>query len=195
MKTRILKEKVFLISIWLPSLSSCLIFSHARVSLIQQCYVFHRLGKSKLEILYSCIIIASCQRIICVTNLASRCTLTMKLEAFLGESESVIHSVMSNSLWPMDSNPPGSSVHGILQARILVWVAIPFSRGSSQLRDQTQVSCTAGRLFTNWATREARSLTYWTWISITAKWSVEPWCVLGQRIKAPLTTRRLFCFF
>ena len=41
---------------------------------------------------------------------------------------------------PMDCRPPGSSVNGILQARILEWVAIPFSRGSSQPRDQTQVS-------------------------------------------------------
>ena len=47
---------------------------------------------------------------------------------------------------------PASSVHGILQARILEWVAIPFSRGSSQLRDQTQVSCIAGRFFIIWAT-------------------------------------------
>ena len=52
----------------------------------------------------------------------------------------------------MDCSPPGSSVHGILQARILEWVAIPFSRGSSRPRDQTQVSCTAGGLFTVWAT-------------------------------------------
>ena len=55
---------------------------------------------------------------------------------------------------PMDCSPPGSSVHGILQVRILKWVAISFSRGSSQPRDQTQVFCTAGRLFTIWATRE-----------------------------------------
>ena len=40
-------------------------------------------------------------------------------------------SVVSDSLGPMDRSPPGSSVHGILQARILEWVAIPFSRGSS----------------------------------------------------------------
>ena len=46
-------------------------------------------------------------------------------------------------------------VHGILQAKLLEWVAFPFSRGSSQLRDQIQVSCTAGRFFTNWAVREA----------------------------------------
>ena len=44
----------------------------------------------------------------------------------------------------MDHSPPGPSVHGILQARILEWVTIPFSRGSSQSRDQTQVSCIAG---------------------------------------------------
>ena len=55
---------------------------------------------------------------------------------------------------PMDGNPPGSSIHGILQARILEWVAIPFSRGSSWPRDQTRVSCIAGRFFTVWTTRE-----------------------------------------
>ena len=50
------------------------------------------------------------------------------------------------TLWdPMDCSPPGSSVHGILQARILEWVAIPSSKGSSQPREQTQVSCIVGR--------------------------------------------------
>ena len=44
--------------------------------------------------------------------------------------------------------PPGSSVHGSLQARILEWVAISFSRESSRSSDQTQVSCIAGRFFT-----------------------------------------------
>jgi len=48
----------------------------------------------------------------------------------------------------MDCSLPGVSVHGILQARILEWVAIPFSRGSSQLRDPTLVSYIAGRFFT-----------------------------------------------
>ena len=52
------------------------------------------------------------------------------------------------SVDPMDFSPPGSSVHGILQARILEWVAISFSRGSSRPRDQTLVSCIAGRFFT-----------------------------------------------
>ena len=49
---------------------------------------------------------------------------------------------------PMDCSLPDSSVHGILQARILEWVAVPFSRGSSQPRDQTQVSHIAGGFFT-----------------------------------------------
>ena len=49
---------------------------------------------------------------------------------------------------PMDCSPPGFSVHGILQARILECVAISFSRGSSRPRDQTHVSCIAGGLFT-----------------------------------------------
>ena len=49
---------------------------------------------------------------------------------------------------PIDCSSPGSSVLGILQARKLEWVAIPFSRRSSLPRDQTQVSCIAGRFFT-----------------------------------------------
>ena len=56
---------------------------------------------------------------------------------------------------PMDCSPPGSSFHGISQAGILEWVAMSFSRGSSQPRDQTQVSLIAGRFFIIWAIREA----------------------------------------
>ena len=56
---------------------------------------------------------------------------------------------------PMDCNPSGSSVHGILQARILEWVAMPSFRGSSQPRDWIQVSLIAGRFLSIWATREA----------------------------------------
>ena len=56
------------------------------------------------------------------------------------------------------------TVHGIFQARILEWVAFPFSRGFSQPRDRTQVSCTAGGFFTIWATREAQE--YWNGLPI-----------------------------
>ena len=64
---------------------------------------------------------------------------------------------------PMDCSPPGSSVHGILQARILEWAAILFSRGSSQPRDQTWVSSIAGRFFTIWATWDAGYSKPWLW--------------------------------
>ena len=63
---------------------------------------------------------------------------------------------------PVDYSPPGSSVHGILWARILEWGAILFSRGYSQPRDQTHVSCILGRSFTVWASREALLLNQWT---------------------------------
>ena len=53
-----------------------------------------------------------------------------------------------------DCSLPDSSVHGILQARVLEWVGISCSRGSSQFRDQTWVCCIAGRFFTVWATSE-----------------------------------------
>ena len=72
------------------------------------------------------------------------------------ESESEVAQSQCPTLCdPMDCSLPGSSVYGIFQARVLEWVAISFSRGSSQPRDRTQVSCTAGRYFTVWATREA----------------------------------------
>ena len=52
-----------------------------------------------------------------------------------------IASVVSDSLWPYGLSPPGSSVHGILQARVLEWVTVSSSRRSSPPRDQTRVSC------------------------------------------------------
>ena len=64
---------------------------------------------------------------------------------------------MSDSCDPMDHSPPGSSVHEILQAGTLEWVATFLCRGSSQPRDGTQVSHIAGRFFTIWAPREAQS--------------------------------------
>ena len=62
----------------------------------------------------------------------------------------------------MDCSLPGSSVYGIFQTRVLEWVAISFSRGSSRPRDRTQVSCIVGRHFTIWATREVKGANlYW----------------------------------
>ena len=86
----------------------------------------------------------------------------------LPKSESVSHSVVSNSDNPMDCSLPCSSIHGILQAGRLEWVAILFSKGSSWPRDWTCVSCTAGRFFTIWATREAWVLpgTMYSWSKV-----------------------------
>ena len=61
--------------------------------------------------------------------------------------------VKVTQLCPSLYNPKDYTVHGILQARILEWVAFPFSRGSSQPRNQTRVSCIAGGFFTSWATK------------------------------------------
>ena len=57
-------------------------------------------------------------------------------------------------------NPMDYTVHGILQARTLEWLAFSFSRGSSQSRNQTQVSRIGGGFFTSWATREDESILY-----------------------------------
>ena len=67
---------------------------------------------------------------------------------------------------PVDCSLPGSSLHGILQAEILEWIAISFSRGSSQPREQTWVSCIAGRHFNLWITREAQTLFSFSQISV-----------------------------
>ena len=61
---------------------------------------------------------------------------------------------------PTLCSPIDYTVHGILQARMLAWVAFLFPRGSSQPRDRTQVSWIAGKFFTSWATREAHSFPY-----------------------------------
>ena len=79
---------------------------------------------------------------------------------------------------PMDYSPPGSSVHGMLQARILEWAAVPFSRGSSPPRDRAQVSPITGRFFTVWAICKshslggelARSVSDWNTEGASAQW-------------------------
>ena len=76
------------------------------------------------------------------------------------ESESEVAQSCPTLCDPVDCSPPGSSVHRILQAGILEWVAISFSRRSSQPKDWTQVSRIAGRLINLWATREAEHADY-----------------------------------
>ena len=75
----------------------------------------------------------------------------------------------------MDCSLPGSSVHGILQSRILERIAIPFCRSSSEPRDQTQASRTAGGFFTVWATRGAPSFyTSCLFTGIIIFWAIIP---------------------
>ena len=94
-----------------------------------------------------------------VTDLAFLCR---SCEDFSLQTESLMgFHARWKSLSPVRlCDPMAFAVHGILQARILDWVAFPFSRESSQPRDQTQVSHIAGRFFTSWATREAQE--YWS---------------------------------
>ena len=83
------------------------------------------------------------------------------MQLFRHESEKVKRSQLwlFATPWTVTRQAP-SSVHGILQARISEWVAIPFLRGSSQSRNRIHVSWIAGRFFTIWATREARSFSF-----------------------------------
>ena len=74
------------------------------------------------------------------------------------ESESEVAQLCQTLCNTVDCSPPGSPIHGILQARIVEWVAISFSRGSPWPRDWTQVSCFAGRCFNLWATGEAHTM-------------------------------------
>ena len=83
------------------------------------------------------------------------------------------------TLWSLDCNLPVFSVHGCLQARILEWVAISYSRGSSWPRDQTQVSCIAGRLLTAWVTR-------WNIRGLHPKSKKRQKCPLSQLLGRPL---------
>ena len=87
----------------------------------------------------------------------------------------------------MDCNPPGFSVHGILYARRLEWVAFHFSRGSFQPRDWTQVSCLADGFFTFWATQGSPTdLSSFNSHSSPALWG--NWGPRGYRLSLPLSS-------
>ena len=105
---------------------------------------------------------------------------------FLESERKKVKSLSRVQLWdPVDCSLPGSSVHGILQARILEWVAISFSRASSQPRDRTRVSCVGGRCFNLWATKDmflesqintclVNVLLYKDWIPVSFDETSEP---------------------
>ena len=96
---------------------------------------------------------------------------------------------------PMDCSLSGFSVHGIFQARVLEWIAVSFSRGSSWPRNRTRVSCIAGRRFTVWATREAyqgyMSLIFQTSFILTTNQAIchFPWDCLHILTSGPFPFR------
>ena len=98
--------------------------------------------------------------------------------------------VLLSHVWlcnPVDCSLPGSSVHGIPQARVLEWVSMPFSQGSYPPRIQTQVSHTAGRCFTIWATQAMFIL-----VVLKGKgdylWPLSSKCIAGNGEKITLYT-------
>ena len=92
-------------------------------------------------------------------------------------AQSLSHAWLFATPWSVAHQAPVSM--GILWARKLEWVAIPFSRGPSQPRDRTQVSRTAGGFFTNWATREAHA----DHRKMQIKASITFWCTLIRMCK------------
>jgi len=93
------------------------------------------------------------------------------------ESESEVAQSCLTLCDPVDCSLPGSSIHGILQARILEWVAISFSRGSSWPRKWTWVSHIVARCFTLWATREAHT---WLWKYKMQSFWKQVWWILRK---------------
>ena len=105
-----------------------------------------------------CHFLLQCMKVKSESEVAQSCP-TLSMDCSLPGSS--VHGIFQAEHWSgvplpcvqlivtaMDSSQLGSSVHGVFQARILEWVAIPFSRGSSQPRDQTRISHTAGSFFT-----------------------------------------------
>ena len=87
-------------------------------------------------------------------NIILKCSIFKKAASYVTPLRMKVKVQVAQSCLTL-CNPIDYTVHGILQARILEWVAFPFSRVSSQPRDQTQLSCIAGGFFTIWATRES----------------------------------------
>ena len=93
----------------------------------------------------------------------------------------------------MDCSQPGSSIHRIFQVRVLEWVAISFSRGSSQPRDRTQVSCIAGRRFNLWATRNCLTTKSIKWyLSLTLSTLVNYTQIKNINVNHESSTYKIF---
>ena len=146
-------------------------------------WYFLPLGRSCIGIVSPCASLSPCLVFPCFLCETQRNPRTSWLSCISRASQGLDHDKWFTQSCqtlcdPMDCSPPGSFIHGILQARILEWVSIPFSRGSSSPRDRAQVSCIAGGFFTVWATREigrhpvnASWMNDW-WMGI---WWMESW--------------------
>ena len=138
-----------------------------------ECENWNAIWKTKIVILFTE------ENLIYWLNSRRNCQFVTSLK-----NESIVAQSCPTLFNPMDCRPPGSSVHGILQARVLEWVVMPFSRGSSWPRDQTWVSCIADRSFTLWAflmdlkelLTEAICHLVWTWIVLILSATNSPVC-------------------
>ena len=127
------------------------------------CYLFQLIGEQK----------ESERSKVCLDSKPRSYTLCFSLHYNRITYALLAHSIAWSCLTlcdPLDCSPPGSSVQGILQARILEWVAISSSRGSSWPRDRTWVSCTADTFFTDWVTRDVckdwYSMTFYCFLEV-----------------------------
>ena len=123
------------------------------VAISLQVYLFVYTGETLLKgrevFMYS-------QFIVLICNSANNFSSYHELLITKSESESEVAQSCPTLCDPVDCSLPGFSIHGILQARILEWVTISFSRGSSRPGDRTWVSHIVGRHFNLWATRETK---------------------------------------
>ena len=143
------KTCVFFLNSWNAfDLQDRVSFSTERSLLFTLDKSFHEWTPLNLPFITSYLCISSSS---CIKHSPVNC-----LESFLHQVIEYITQSCPTLCNPMDCGLPGSLVHGIFQARVLEWVAISFSRGSSLPSDRTRISCIVGRRFTIWATRKAQ---------------------------------------
>ena len=124
-------------------------------------FVTNQISDIQLSLLVLLVSLSLNQRnTVLITTTLQQASITGKTAIFFKDVLAVSILCLVAQLCPtlcdsLDCSPPGSSVHGIFQARILDWVAISFSRGSSWPKHWTCVSCIAGRFFTSWVVGKA----------------------------------------
>ena len=126
---------------------------HLCISCIGRRILYHQIAFISHTLIVQSLVVSERQKVNCLEQGSVIVDFLCQLDRFVGCLDILVQfsSVAQLCLTlcnPMDYSPPVSSVQGIFQERILEWVAISFSRGFSQPRDRTQVSCTAGGFFT-----------------------------------------------